>query len=98
MKSTTKLARKLKKLQNIRQNYQKVHKANSLDQALSWNKYLSVSEYKERRLTFGKYINVMIKDLPTDYLEWAILNIKGQWTDYLIREWKTRNPGWKKLI
>ena len=40
----------------------------------------------------------MIKDLPTDYLEWAILNIKGQWTDYLIREWKTRNPGWKKLI
>ena len=98
MKPITKLARKIKKLQNIRQNYQKVHKANPLKQALSWNAYLAVSEYKERRLTFGQYINVMIKDLPNDYLEWTILNVKGEWTDYLLREWKTRNPGWKKLL
>jgi hypothetical protein len=72
-------------------------KRSSVDQALEWNIHLSVSEYKERKLTFGKYVNNKIKDLPNDYLEWGILNLNDKWCDFFIREWKTRNPGWKKI-
>lgn len=68
----------------------------SINQALDWNAHLSVNEYKQRRLTFGKYINVKIEDLPNDYLEWGILNFGREWSDFFIREWKTRNPGWNK--
>jgi hypothetical protein len=74
------------------------NKLPSIHQALSWNEYLSVSEYTTRRLTFGKYINVMIKDLPYDYLEWGVLNLSQPWSDYFIREWKKRNPDWRKRL
>lgn len=73
-------------------------KPNSKEQALTWNDRLSVYEFRQRRVTFGKYINVQIQHLPDDYLEWAVLNIKDEWGDYFLREWKHRNPVWKKLI
>ena len=95
--SQKKLLRKQKKLDSIRKNYQKIYKKNPLSQAINWNKYLAVSEYKQRRLTFGKYINVKIEDLPNDYLEWGILNLGYEWSEFFIREWKTRNPNWKTI-
>jgi hypothetical protein len=69
---------------------------NSEEQAYNWNRQLSVSEYTTRRVTFGKYVNVMIKDLPDDYLEWGILNLNLTWSNFFIREWKRRNPSWNK--
>jgi hypothetical protein len=72
-------------------------KISSLAQAMRWNDHLSVSEYTTRRLIFGKYINVMIKDIPDDYLEWGILNLDLEWSNYFIREWKRRNPNWHKM-
>jgi hypothetical protein len=66
---------------------------NSLEQALTWNSYLKTSEYKERRLTWGKYINKKIVDLPDDYLVWALFNHGNlQWRDYLTREFRSRYP------
>lgn len=73
-------------------------KPSSISQALDWNARLAVSEYTTRRMTFGKYINVKIEDLPQDYLEWGCLNLDRTWSDYFIREWKRRNPGWQKMI
>jgi Putative quorum-sensing-regulated virulence factor len=73
-------------------------KISLMSQALTWNKRLAVSEYTTRRLTFGKYINIMIKDLPIDYLEWGVLNFNNSWGEYFLREWKRRNPNWRKII
>ena len=70
----------------------------SINQALDWNAHLGINEYTTRRLTFGKYINVMIKDLPDNYLEWGILNLDLRWSNFFIREWKRRNPKWHKMI
>lgn len=66
-------------------------KLNPTQQALRWNECLRKHEYKERRVTFGKYVNVMIKDLPIDYLKWAIVNLNGIWAEYFARELQTRD-------
>jgi hypothetical protein len=70
----------------------------SLDQAIRWNSDLTTIEYSTRRLTFGKYVNVMIKDIPNEYLEWGCLNLNLTWSSFFIREWKKRNPNWRKQI
>lgn len=81
---------------NLKELEKKI-KPKSEQQAYNWNRHLSVSEYTTRRVTFGRYVNVMIKDLPDNYLEWGILNLNLTWSDYFIREWKRRNPNWSKM-
>ena len=95
-KTQRKQQRKQRKLENISNNYARL-KPSPSEQAFTWNKYLSKAEYTTRRVTFGKYVNVMIQDLPNDYLEWGCLNLNLQWSDYFIREWKRRNPKWKTM-
>lgn len=65
--------------------------------ALAWNRRLSVTEYTERRITFGKYTGSMIKDLPQSYLEWAVINFSGIWAEYLAREVQRRDPRLRRL-
>jgi hypothetical protein len=43
-------------------------------------------------LNFGKHKGTMIKDLPIQYIEWAILNINDSRVDMFIREIQRRNP------
>ena len=32
------------------------------------------NDYKETKMIFGKYKGVFMKDVPTDYIEWVIMN------------------------
>jgi hypothetical protein len=95
-KTQRKDLRKKRNLKTISNNARL--KPSSEDQAYSWNKYLSKTEYTTRKVTFGKYVNVMIKDIPNEYLEWGCLNLNLTWSDFFIREWKRRNPSWRKQI
>jgi hypothetical protein len=68
------------------------HKTKSLreKQAITWNTRLAISEYTRRRMTFGRYLGVQIKDLPQNYIEWGILNLPKEWAEYFAREWQRR--------
>lgn len=67
-------------------------------QAYAWNARLKKSEYKDRRMTFGQYTNVKISELPDDYLEWACATMEHSDVEYLLKEWKSRNPTWRTMI
>ena len=73
------------------------NKIKSKMSALEWNRRLSVTEYTERRLTFGMYSGRMIKDLPKDYLKWGILNLNNYWADFFSRELQRREPQYRKV-
>ena len=61
--------------------------------AIRWNRELKSNEYTQRRLTFGKHIGVQIKDLPIDYIKWAIVNFNNQeWAEMFARELQRRQP------
>lgn len=96
-KTQRKQQRRDRKLQDIADNYKRLRPFSD-EQAYSWNRTLKKSEYTTRRMTFGKYINKMIKDLPDDYIEWGCLNFNQTWSDYFIREWKRRNPTWRSML
>lgn len=32
------------------------------------------SDFKETKLHFGKYKGIYLKDIPTEYIEWVIMN------------------------
>ena len=68
----------------------------SVKQALLWNDKLKVNEYTQRRLTFGRYINVMIRDIPLDYLKWGIVNLNNEWAEMFARELQRRQPEFRK--
>lgn len=72
-----------------------IHMAKKQKLAVEWNRRLSSTEYTQRRMPFGKYTNWMIKDLPTDYIKWGILNIKGDIASFFARELQRRQPQWK---
>ena len=71
-------------------------KSHSELQAKQWNKRMGIHEYTHRRMTFGKYVNWYVKDLPMPYLKWAILNLEDKyWLDWLSRELQRRDPSFK---
>jgi hypothetical protein len=63
--------------------------------ALEWNRRLSKTEYTERRVTFGRYTGTQIKDVPTDYIKWGILNLNEHWADFFSRELQRRDRRFK---
>ena len=64
---------------------------NKIRVALAWNRRLRSYEYKERKLSWGKYAGVSIKDLPQDYLDWAVKNCSiPDWRSWLEREQASR--------
>jgi len=71
------------------------HKSRSRELANTWNQRLASSEYTQRRMPFGKYVNWMIKDLPTDYIKWGIVNLKGDIASFFARELQRREPKWR---
>ncbi len=70
-------------------------KPNSQKQALVWNDKLGINEYTQRRMPFGKYVNVMISDIPTDYIKWGVLNLNPMWAEYFGRELQRRDKSFK---
>lgn len=63
--------------------------------ALQWNKHLAISEYTQRRITFGMHTGKKISELPISYLKWGILNLDDTWADYMSRELQRRKPHFK---
>ena len=61
-------------------------KPTSHQQAVIWNRTLKKSEYSDRRVTFGKYTNTRISELPNDYLSWGTLNLTEPWAYWFSRE------------
>ena len=50
-------------------------------------------EYATTRMTFGKYKGFFIKDIPEDYLKWAVMNIKDRGIATMFAtELQRRNP------
>lgn len=50
-------------------------------------------EYMTTRMPFGKYQGYFIKDIPDDYLKWAVVNIKDQGLGTMFAvELQRRNP------
>lgn len=43
-------------------------------------------------LKFGKHKGKMLKDVPTEYVMWAILNVDSSKVDMFIRELQRRDP------
>lgn len=86
----------MKKNQN-KINWVLPKKLTSAEQAEQWNARLAKSEYTTRRLTFGQYVNRQICDVPTDYLIWAVLNVKQTyWTEQFARELQRRDSNLAK--
>ena len=53
---------------------------------------ISTPTLRRKVMRFGKYKNYEFRDLPLDYLQWAILNIKDyHLVDELIRELQRRD-------
>ena len=39
---------------------------------------MNYKEYELTRMPFGKYRGFFIKDIPEDYLKWAVMNLRDQ--------------------
>ncbi len=65
--------------------------------AIEWNRRLSETEYTERRITYeGKYLGVMIKDLPLHYIKWGVINLgNSAWAEFFARELQRRDRTFK---
>lgn len=68
-----------------------------VEEAIEWNSKLAKSEYTQRRMTFGAYTNVQIKDIPDSYIKWGILNLNTEWATMFARELQRREPKWGKI-
>ena len=65
--------------------------------AIQWNSKLKENEYTQRRIPFGKYTGVQIKDIPGDYIKWGIQNLNTEWATMFARELQRREPKWRKI-
>lgn len=55
------------------------------------------TEYMHTKMIYGKYRGVFIKDIPTDYIKWAILNIRDRGIATMFSvELMRREPKFKK--
>jgi hypothetical protein len=72
-----------------------MNKIKSKLSALDWNRRLSLTEYTERRVTFGMHMGTMIKDLPTDYVKWGVLNLNSYWAEFFARELQRRDRSYR---
>jgi uncharacterized protein (DUF3820 family) len=68
--------------------------------AKTWNNQLKINEYTQRRLTFGKHVGIMIRDLPLDYIKWGILNLgpNNDWAEMFARELQRRDNNFRKPL
>ncbi len=51
------------------------------------------NDYKYTKMSFGKYKGYFLKDIPLDYIRWAILNLEDQALAYMFGvELQRRQP------
>jgi uncharacterized protein (DUF3820 family) len=62
-----------------------------------WNNRLKSNEYTQYRMPWGRYRNVMIKDIPIDYIKWGIMNLKDEFAEKFARELARRESKWRKI-
>ncbi len=54
-------------------------------------------EYATTKMTFGKYKGFFIKDIPEDYVKWAVMNISDRGLATMFAtELQRRNPKLRK--
>ena len=54
---------------------------------------MNYKEYEFTRMPYGKYKGFFLKDLPEDYLKWAVMNIKDRGIATMFAtELQRRNP------
>jgi uncharacterized protein (DUF3820 family) len=55
-------------------------KINKLMSEESANKYImaTYTDFKETKMTFGKYKGFFLKDIPTPYMKWLIMNVEDR--------------------
>lgn len=55
------------------------------------------NDYKNTKMTFGKYKGYFMKDIPTNYIEWLIMNVqdRGLAEMYAV-ELQRRSPSLRK--
>jgi uncharacterized protein (DUF3820 family) len=58
----------------------------------------SYKEYEYTKLTFGKYKGWFMKDIPVDYIIWAVSNIEDLARAEMFKvELLRRRPKWRKI-
>jgi uncharacterized protein (DUF3820 family) len=58
----------------------------------------SYKEYEYTKLTFGKYKGWFMKDIPVDYVIWAVSNIEDLARAEMFKvELLRRRPKWRKI-
>lgn len=59
--------------------------------------YATYNDYTHTKMHFGKYKGIYLKDIPTSYIEWLIMNVedRGLCEMYSV-ELQRRNPKWRK--
>ena len=85
-----------------RMNYQKLSRETSLSrQPILGEKSISkkvkydspvILNGPTYKLKFGQHKGKMLKNVPTDYIMWAILNLDSSKIDMFIRELQRRDP------
>ena len=51
-----------------------------------WNSRLKSNEYSQMVMPSGKHKGQQVKDLPTDYIKWYVMNVNGHVAQQLSRE------------
>lgn len=64
----------------------------TLESISQWNSRLGPNEYSQRRLWFGRHINVMLKDVPISYIKWGVKNLPTDKATLFARELMRRDP------
>lgn len=60
---------------------------------------MKYSDFKDTKMPFGKYKGQSLKSIPTNYIEWCILNISDQGLCIMFSsELQRRKPTWRKTV
>jgi len=59
--------------------------------AAQWNSRLKSNEHTQIRMTFGKHKGKLITEVPTQYLEWLLLNCDDYTAEWFRKEYIRRH-------
>ena len=83
MKSKTN-KRTSERVQEINKIHQRVkRRIKNLPSSDTANKYIMAAtttyqDFKDTKMSFGKYKGFFLKDIPTDYMKWLIMNVEDR--------------------
>lgn len=70
----------------------------SLDILIGGTNMAKYNDYKYTKMPFGKFKGFFLKDIPDDYIQWAVLNINDQALAFMFSiELQRRNPSFRSI-